>query len=441
MANKKINEQCEKIIPLSSMKMDRNVLPKNVVKIGEQVLHDKNIYISQDAYKEIHKFTQDKLSVESGGMLVGYTLNTNGKINIIIDGFIEGKYSEGTATTLKFTHETWEYVNKIAEKEYPQDKIIGWIHTHPNFGIFLSNYDKFIQENFFSEENQIAYVVDPIQNSEGFFFWINNQIEKCPGFYIFDEEGIEIDVQNIIVGNTNTDSNKTNDVLWYNHLKILYPALGAIALIGIGSFVVLSSRISSLNQQINSLNEQVLTQNQAISSQIKGINDNIYDVQSNIGMHTIVFLTDENTLYMKKTFATGEIITPPVDHPEISDDEMYTYSFEGWSGEFGYAVEDAVYIAKYTKNYKEYKVTFIDENGNLISEKIYHYGATVDVPEYEPDVESNNDNLYTVTWDKEIEKVSSDVIYQANIVEINESKVTTAVNLNELPQEDEDLNY
>ena len=65
------------------------------------------------------------------------------------------------------------FINYLIEKKYENAQIVGWIHTHPDFGIFLSEYDTFIQENFFKEDYQIAYVVDPIQNIEGFYFWIN----------------------------------------------------------------------------------------------------------------------------------------------------------------------------------------------------------------------------------------------------------------------------
>lgn len=71
--------------------------------------------------------------------------------DILINGFIEAKHCEATPTTLKFTHETWERCHKEMEKKYPDQKILGWIHTHPDFGIFLSEYDMFIQNNFFSE--------------------------------------------------------------------------------------------------------------------------------------------------------------------------------------------------------------------------------------------------------------------------------------------------
>ena len=173
MAKKKKRKETVEYKPILE-----NTLPQNILSVGSYVEENKNIYISQPVYKKIHRFTKDKIVNESGGMLIGYTVEEFGKTNIIIEGFIEAKYCEATPTTLKFTHETWEYCHKEIEKKYPEKKILGWIHTHPDFGIFLSEYDKFIQENFFNQEHQIAYVIDPIQNIEGFYFWINGKIEK-----------------------------------------------------------------------------------------------------------------------------------------------------------------------------------------------------------------------------------------------------------------------
>lgn len=174
-----------------------NNLPQNILPMGERVEEDKNIYISQKTYKKIHKFTQNKTKNESGGVLIGSVVSELGKQNIMIDGFVEAKYCEATPTTLTFTHQTWDYIHKEIEAKYPGGKIVGWIHTHPDFGIFLSDYDKFIHQNFFSDENQVAYVVDPIQNIEGFYFWINEKLEKCKGFYIYEETGMTIDISNM----------------------------------------------------------------------------------------------------------------------------------------------------------------------------------------------------------------------------------------------------
>ena len=167
-------------------------LPQNIIPVGERVFDDKNIYIHQKVYAQIHKFAAGKTENEHGGVLVGRILNEMGKENTIIEGFIEAKYNAATPTTLTFTHETWDHIHAEMDKKYKDKKIVGWIHTHPNFGVFLSENDKFIQENFFSDVNQVAYVVDPIQYEEGFFFWVDGKLERCPGFYLFDKNGVKI---------------------------------------------------------------------------------------------------------------------------------------------------------------------------------------------------------------------------------------------------------
>lgn len=176
--------------------LEEKKLPQNICLIGEHVEDDRNIYISQSVYWEIHKFAGNKMTNESGGLLIGTIIEEFGKTNIIVQGFVEAKFVEATPTTLTFTHETWDYCHKIIDDRYENARILGWIHTHPNFGIFLSEYDKFIQENFFKDENQVAYVIDPVQQIEGFYYWMHEKIERCKGFYIFDKTGVEINIEN-----------------------------------------------------------------------------------------------------------------------------------------------------------------------------------------------------------------------------------------------------
>lgn len=220
-------------------KLPENMLPQNILPVGARVEENKNIYISQAVYKEIHKFTKNKTTNESGGMLVGTVIEEFGKSNIIISGFVEAKFCEATPTTLKFTHETWKFVHKEIEKKHAGKKIVGWIHTHPDFGIFLSEYDKFIHQNFFSEAHQVAYVVDPIQNIEGFYFWINDNLEKCKGFYIYDKTGTEITVN--IESDMSSVGNKTGGPLF--SIKNI-----VIAILSIAVVLLVFSNISTNNK-------------------------------------------------------------------------------------------------------------------------------------------------------------------------------------------------
>ena len=192
MAKKKIPKKSKQVNP--PVQNEENALPVNFVEVGEHSAEGKGIYIAQPVYKAIHRFTRGKTTNESGGLLVGEVIEEFGKMNILINGFVEAKYCEATPTTLKFTHETWEFCHKEIAKKYPAQKIVGWIHTHPDYGIFLSEYDKFIQNNFFREDHQIAYVIDPIQGSEGFYYYSGGNLEKCRSFYIFDKIGAKINI-------------------------------------------------------------------------------------------------------------------------------------------------------------------------------------------------------------------------------------------------------
>ena len=187
MSKKKANKKQNK----KTVAANDDALPQNIIAVGDCAHEDKCIYISQPVYRNIHLFAEDKTQVESGGVLMGKTIEAFGKTHILISGFIQAKYSTGTPTTFTFTHESWEYIYKEVER-YPGQKIIGWIHTHPNFGIFLSENDRFVQQTAFSGENQVAYVIDPINGSEGFFHWKNGAMEQSKGFYLYDRTGVTI---------------------------------------------------------------------------------------------------------------------------------------------------------------------------------------------------------------------------------------------------------
>ena len=237
--------------------LTENMLPQNILPIGDRVEENKNIYILQSVYKEIHKFTQNKTLNESGGMLVGTILEEFGKTNIIISGFVEAKYCEATPTTLKFTHETWEYVHKEIEKKHPGKKIVGWIHTHPDFGIFLSEYDKFIHQNFFNEDYQVAYVVDPIQKIEGFYFWINEKIEKCKGFYIYDKTGAKI-----TVGADKEEAAVAKESSIFSIRNVLIAVLTVAVILLTFSNISTNQKLSKLEEQQKTLGESA---NQSLS--------------------------------------------------------------------------------------------------------------------------------------------------------------------------------
>lgn len=218
-------------------------LPMNFVSVGT-VEHDSvQIYIKQDVYKRIEKFAKEEMSKEVGSILIGDYVDEKDRKTVVISNYIEAKYTDASASTLTFTHETWDYVYKEKDKKYPDKKIVGWQHTHPGYGIFLSNYDIFIQENFFNLPWQIAYVVDPIANTRGFFEWKNDKVSKMTGFYVYDEIGREIKI-----------SEKTKPVK--KHISISTIILSFLLIV---SILVSVSAMIEKNNVMERLNEALTT--------------------------------------------------------------------------------------------------------------------------------------------------------------------------------------
>jgi proteasome lid subunit RPN8/RPN11 len=103
---------------------------------------------------------------------------------VIISAAIRGEAASNKLAEVTFTHETWAKINERMDKEFSSLSIVGWYHTHPDFGIFLSDRDRFIHEHFFNEPGQVAYVVDPIKKQEGMFIWSKGTPTRSPYFWV-----------------------------------------------------------------------------------------------------------------------------------------------------------------------------------------------------------------------------------------------------------------
>ena len=142
-------------------------IPKGV-KLGKS-----RTIILQSVINEIKEHGRSSMNREVCGVLIG-ELCWDKEAYLLIDARIEGKYADHQSGSVTFTSETWDFIHQELSDKHPDKKIVGWYHTHPGFGIFLSNMDFFIHENFFGLKWQPAYVYDPQAETDGFFFWDEN---------------------------------------------------------------------------------------------------------------------------------------------------------------------------------------------------------------------------------------------------------------------------
>jgi proteasome lid subunit RPN8/RPN11 len=146
--------------------------------------NDFRVFLDAAVHEQIRKHAQEDVSVEICGVLVGSWQRDDDGPFVAINAAIPGEAVANKLSEVTFTHETWAKIHKRMDAEFADRSIVGWYHTHPDFGIFLSERDCFIHEHFFREPGQVAYVVDPIRKEEGFFTWSGGKPIPAPHYWV-----------------------------------------------------------------------------------------------------------------------------------------------------------------------------------------------------------------------------------------------------------------
>lgn len=189
-------------------------LPSDVELIGNVPDNEHiKIYIERNALAGIEEHLSSDKNNELGGVLTGFNCKLHsGESFIIIKNYIKAGFTNSSVSRLTFTHQTWEQINNELESKFPDEIILGWYHSHPGHSVFLSDYDIFIQKNFFNLEFMVAYVFDPTITQRGFFFWNNDKIEKAKGFYVINNE-------QLVINNERSEENIAAEEVKFKEIK------------------------------------------------------------------------------------------------------------------------------------------------------------------------------------------------------------------------------
>ena len=144
------------------------------------------VFFAPAVHEALWKHGSEDTSVEICGVLVGtWERDGNGPFVRITES-IRGEAADNKFAEVTFTHETWAKINARMDSAFAHLSIVGWYHTHPDFGIFLSDRDRFIHEHFFSGAGQIAHVIDPVRKNEGVFVWRDGKPTLADYYWVGD---------------------------------------------------------------------------------------------------------------------------------------------------------------------------------------------------------------------------------------------------------------
>jgi proteasome lid subunit RPN8/RPN11 len=124
---------------------------------------------------------------EVGGALLGKAYRWRGRTCVEIRAAMPARMVRAGPAHVTFTAETWGDLLARKHREYPKDAVVGWYHSHPRMGIFLSNLDLEIQRDFFVQPWQVALVLNAQGSEGGFFVWQEQKIVPATGFRFLEE--------------------------------------------------------------------------------------------------------------------------------------------------------------------------------------------------------------------------------------------------------------
>src|SRR5579859_7545167 len=123
------------------------------------------VFFEESCLKQMQDHACVDLLREQAGILSGQVYVDDGRHYVSITSTCPAD-TVGDAVHFRFHKDSWE---KIWQQLKDGDNILGWYHTHPGLGIFLSATDLRTQERYFNSLWQIAVVLDPLSGQMGVF--------------------------------------------------------------------------------------------------------------------------------------------------------------------------------------------------------------------------------------------------------------------------------
>lgn len=148
-----------------------------IAKLNEQFTKDKSIapvfsqvYIRSEVNEAIALHLEEDLLVERGGILFGHAYtDPSWGIYVEIVASVAAPATLGSGTRLEFTPASWQGIMDYVKSARLEGNIMGWYHSHPGMGVFMSETDKRTQQAFFSHPWCLSIVCDPVTHEIGYF--------------------------------------------------------------------------------------------------------------------------------------------------------------------------------------------------------------------------------------------------------------------------------
>ena len=129
------------------------------------------VCLTAAALAKIKAHAQSQAEVEVAGLLTGQVYAEAERFVVLVEDIQRAQQTIATCVSLQLTGASWQEILKERASQ-PRATTLGWYHSHPGLGIFLSETDRFTHQHFFGTERwYVALVFDPCADAYGAFTW------------------------------------------------------------------------------------------------------------------------------------------------------------------------------------------------------------------------------------------------------------------------------
>lgn len=134
-----------------------------------------DVYIHYNVLLKIYRHFKRALPKEALGFLLGDRFTFKGREWVEIVNFLPLKVEASESYVVPLEGSLSEAAKFLDKHKYV---IVGWAHSHPGYGCFLSSIDIETQKRAFPQATYVALVMDPIRREYDIFTVKENTYER-----------------------------------------------------------------------------------------------------------------------------------------------------------------------------------------------------------------------------------------------------------------------
>ncbi|HEY6349141.1 MAG TPA: Mov34/MPN/PAD-1 family protein [Candidatus Angelobacter sp.] len=124
------------------------------------------VFIEQGCIQAMEAHARGDVLNEQAGIICGHAyMNATGQFYVAVTSVLAAE-TANSPTHFRFHDGSWE---KLWSRIEDGPNLLGWYHSHPGMGVFLSSTDLRTQQLYFPAPWQIAIVLDPVSHETAVF--------------------------------------------------------------------------------------------------------------------------------------------------------------------------------------------------------------------------------------------------------------------------------